>query len=124
MTLPTCKSGVVDSRRGFTLLEVMVALAILGGVVVTVIGAVNYHLGIAIRDQEETVALLLARGKLAEPGFARQTTKDGTFAPAWPDFRWQREILPTELPGLARLILTITWQNEQRRYQLVQYIPQ
>ena len=100
--------------RGFILLEVMIALAIMAGVVVTVIGAVNHHLGLAARDREETTAVLLARGKLAEPGFAGQETSDGSFAPVWPDYKWRREILPTELPGLSRLNsigLSVTGRN-------------
>lgn len=112
-----------SANGGFTLLEVMIALAILAGVVVTVIGAVNHHLGLAARDKEETTAVLLARGKLAEQGFAGQETKEGTFAPAWPDYRWRREILPTELPGLSRLVLTVSWQEARRSLALVQYVP-
>jgi general secretion pathway protein I len=52
--------------KGFTLLEVMVALAIMAGVVLTVISSVNYHLSLTARNNEETVALLLARAKLEE----------------------------------------------------------
>jgi general secretion pathway protein I len=102
----------------------MIALAILAGVVLTVIGSVNHHLGLAARDREETTALLLARGKLAEPGFARQERNEGTFAPSWPEYRWQRQILPTELPGLRRLVLTVSWQEARRTLALVQYVPQ
>lgn len=111
------------SERGFTLLEVMIALAILAGVVLTVIGAVNRHLEVAARDREETTALLLARGKLADPGFGRQETTMGTFAPTWPDYRWRRDVYPTELPGLSRLVLTVSWQDARRSLALVQYVP-
>ncbi len=52
--------------KGFTLLEVMVALAIMSGVVLTVISSVNFHLSLVARDREETIALLLARSKLEE----------------------------------------------------------
>jgi general secretion pathway protein I len=109
---------------GFTLLEVMIALAIMAGVVVTIIGAVNHHLGLAARDREETVAVLLARGKLAEPGFATQETTAGTFAPAWPEYSWRRELLPTETIGLKRLVLTISWQEKRQTMALVQYVAQ
>lgn len=113
----------IAADRGFTLLEVMIALAIMAGVVVTVIGAVNHHLGLVVRDREETTAVLLARGKLAEPGFATQETNDGSFAPVWPEYKWRREILPTELPGLSRLVLTVSWQEARRSLTLVQYVP-
>ena len=113
----------IAADRGFTLLEVMIALAILAGVVVTVIGAVNYHLGLAARDREETVAVLLARGKLAEPGFVAQESNDGSFAPIWPEYRWHREFFPTELPGLSRLVLTVSWQDARHTLAQVQYVP-
>jgi len=109
-------------ERGFTLLEVMIALAILAGVVVTVIGTVNHHLGLAARDKEETVAVLLARGKLAESGFAAQEMSAGSFAPNWPEYTWRRDTLPTEIPGLSRLVLTVSWQDARRKLALVQYV--
>ncbi len=112
------------SDSGFTLLEVMIALAIMAGVVVTIIGAVNHHLGLAARDRAETVAVLLARGKLAEPGFATQETNAGTFAPAWPDYTWRRDLLPTEALGLQRLVLTVSWQEKRQSMALVQYVAQ
>ena len=116
--------AVLGQPGGFTLLEVMIALAILAGVVVTIIGAVNHHLGLAARDREETTAVLLARGKLAEPGFATQEAKEGNFAPAWPDYTWRRDLLPTEASGLQRLVLTVSWQDKRRSLAMVQYVAQ
>ena len=46
--------------RGFTLLEIMIALAIMAGVILTVITSFNYHLSVVSRDKEETIAVLLA----------------------------------------------------------------
>ena len=107
--------------RGFTLLEVMVALAILAGVVLTVITSFNYHLGVIGRDREESEAVLLARSKLEEPGLFKQEKKDGTFAPERPDVTWRLVTTPTELLGLARHSLTVTWNTGQRSLTLVQY---
>jgi general secretion pathway protein I len=116
------RPGDTPLEGGFTLLEVMISLAILAGVVVTVIGAVNQHLTLAARDREETVAVLLARGKLADPDFAGQEANSGSFAPTWPDYTWRRELLPTDVPGLRRLILTVQWQQARRTLALVQYV--
>jgi prepilin-type N-terminal cleavage/methylation domain-containing protein len=37
-------------QKGFTLLEVMISLAIVGGLLLTMIYSLNYHLGVAERQ--------------------------------------------------------------------------
>jgi general secretion pathway protein I len=106
--------------KGFTLLEIMVALAIMAGVILTVITSFNYHLSVVGSDREETVAVLLARAKLEEPGFIDLTEKSGTFGPDHPEISWQAETVTTDLPILAKLIMTVTW-GQNRSLSLVQY---
>lgn len=108
--------------RGFTLLEVLVALAIMSGVILTTLVSFNYHLGIVIRDKDESTAVLLARGKLDEPGFATIPDNKGTFAPQRPDMTWERTIEPSALPGVSRLVFTVSWENERRKLALVRFI--
>lgn len=110
--------------KGFTLLEVMIALAIAAGVLLTVIASVNYHLSIVGEDAEETTAVLLGRAKLADPEFAKLTENEGTFAPDHPDLKWEREVTETELPGVNRVRLTVTWNDDRKRLSLVQLAPQ
>ena len=109
---------------GFTLLEVMIALAIMAGVVFTVIGAVNHHLAIVERDRQETVAVLLARQKLAELEEEKEISEkeEGTFAPANPDYAWEMTAAPTELATLRRMTLTVSWENKKRSVALVRYL--
>lgn len=107
--------------RGFTLLEVLVALALLAGVLTTVVVAFNHHLTLVIRDREETTALLLARAKLDDPGFLTASVSEGNFAPEQPAMTWKRQITPTDYPGLQRYLLTVSWQNGQRTLALVTY---
>jgi general secretion pathway protein I len=113
-----------SNEGGFTLLEVMIALAIMAGVVFTVIGAVNYHLAIVERDRQETVAVLLARQKLAELEEEKEIPekKEGTFAPARPDFAWEMTSAPTELAALRRMTLSVSWDNKKRSVALVRYL--
>ena len=112
--------------KGFTLLEVMVALAIMAGVILTVISSFNFHLSLVARDREETTALLLARAKLEElellKGEELQDVQDGTFAPDYPDIAWKLEVEPTMLPILKKLILTVTWGAEKRTLSLAHYV--
>lgn len=117
-----CRSG------GFTLLEVMVALAIIAGTVFTVISAVNYHLSITARDREETAAILLARQKIEELLMEKETEKqlpekkDGTFAPARPDYAWEMATAPTDYPGFRKLTLTVSWEGKKRSMTFVRYL--
>lgn len=106
--------------KGFTLLEIMIALAIMAGVVLTVITSFNYHLSVVSRDKEETVAVLLARAKLEEPGFLDLQEKKGTFAPDHPEISWQVETVATDLPVLQKMILTVGWGNNQS-LSLIEY---
>lgn len=106
--------------RGFTLLEVMVALAIMAGVLLTVISAVNYHLSVVAGDRDETTAVLLARQKLGEMELSGKVEKEGTFAPDHPTIRWETATTPTDLPGVNRLTLTVTWAAG-KKLSLVQY---
>ena len=110
--------------KGFTLLEVMIALAIAAGVLLTVISSLNHHLSIIGQDAGETTAALLGRAKLDDPDFAKQTDNKGTFAPDHPALSWEREIAPADIPGLNLISLTVSWQDGKKRLSLVQYAPQ
>lgn len=121
MRRPTLSCG---GAGGFTLLEVMVALAIMAGVVFTVIGAVNYHLSIVERDRRETVAVLLARQKLSDLEEEKDIPekREGTFAPARPEYSWEMTATPTELESLRRMTLVVSWDNKKRSVALVRYL--
>lgn len=97
---------------GFTLLEVMIALAILLGGLVMVIGATADN----IRDSERAhymgVATDLARGKMYEleavlldEGFQEMNQElEGTFEEqGWERIRWKAEIIKIELPELSQI---------------------
>ncbi len=90
------------ARRGFTLLEVMVALAILAAAML----AASELTGSALRNHERAVhlevATLLARGKLAslQDGFEKDgfrdmdQTEEGTFErDGHPEVRWKLEVI-------------------------------
>jgi general secretion pathway protein I len=109
--------------KGFTLLEIMIALAIMAGVLLTVISSFNYHLSLAARDREETIATLLARAKLDDPDFIKQQDKtSGTFAPDWPEIGWATTTEPAKIPGVQRQTLTVTWDNKRRSLPFVRFL--
>lgn len=108
--------------RGFTLLEVMIALAIAAGVLLTVISSVNYHLSVIASDRQESTAALLGRAKLADPAFGTQSDSKGTFAPQHPEMSWELQIFPTELPVLKRVRLTVSWADGKKSLAMVRYV--
>ena len=110
--------------RGFTLLEVMVALAIMASVILTLITAFNYQLNQVNRNREETVAILLGRAQLETLELQKDPKPDeGTFAPANPDLHWKLENESTYVPIVKKLTMTVTWHEGKRHLALVHYIP-
>ncbi|MDD2364614.1 MAG: prepilin-type N-terminal cleavage/methylation domain-containing protein [Desulfuromonadaceae bacterium] len=108
-------------NNGFTLLEVMIALAIMAGVIITLLGTVNYHLGIISNERDSTVMTLLARTRITE--LEKTPLKgEGTFAPLHPEISWKAEILPTELPNLRKLVVTVKRIGENREVVLASYL--
>jgi general secretion pathway protein I len=112
----------VKRDPGFTLLEVMIALAIMAGVILTVISSFNYHLSMVERDRQETMAVLLARAKMDDPAFKPGEGGKGNFAPDRPEIAWEVDMQPTDYPGVSRVILTVSWDSERRKVVLVQYV--
>ncbi|MEI8354758.1 MAG: prepilin-type N-terminal cleavage/methylation domain-containing protein [Deltaproteobacteria bacterium] len=112
--------------KGFTLLEIMIALAIMTGVILTVISAFNYHLSIVARDREETTLLLLARAKLEELELVKKAAspgvEEGTFGPDRPDISWKMETAGTAIALFKKLTLTATWGKARRSLSLVHYV--
>lgn len=109
--------------RGFTLLEVMIALAIMAVVVLSLLGSVNYHVGVIADERDSTAMTLLARSRMAEIEQA-PAKGEGTFAPSHPDLKWKAELLPATLPGLQQLVVTVQRTGDGREVALVRYVPQ
>lgn len=109
------------SSAGFTLLEVMVALAIMAGVILTLLGSVNYHLGIIAGERDSTTLSLLARNRMAELEQA-PVKGEGTFAPTHPELSWKADIIPADIPGLQKLIVKVKRGSDGREVALVRYL--
>ena len=107
--------------RGFTLLEVMVSLAIMAGVILTLLGSVNYHIGVVANERDNTMLTLLARSRIAE--LEQSPAKgEGTFAPSQPELSWRSELLPTDQPGLQKLVVRVKRGSDGREVVLVRYL--
>lgn len=85
--------------RGFTLLEVMVAIAILGIALLGLLGLHHQSLQSVVRAQQATRASMLAQAVMTEAELERfpdlgLTSGDfeGSFPGEFPDFRWERDV--------------------------------
>ena len=102
----------------------MVALAIMASVILTVLGAVNYHLMVISRERDSTALTLLARFRLAEIEMSAEPKQgEGTFAPAHPELKWKSELLPAQLPGLQKLVVRVQRTGSPEEVVLVRYLP-
>jgi len=102
------------SMRGFTLLEVMIATAIVAVAVTVLLGLGNRSLAVHDRLQQTTRATILAQGRLAEIEVAARNEnsrqdESGDFPPPDERFQWQSVWLDTPLPSVRRIDLTVKW---------------
>ncbi len=101
--------------EGFTLLEVMIAVAILAGVIVTVITSLNYHIGVVERNKDITIATLLAREKLEEIRInGIKETQKGDFTPRFDRFSWKYNREDHDFPGIKKVYLTVSWGEGEK----------
>lgn len=109
--------------RGFTLLEVMIATAIVAVAVTVLLGLANRSLAVHERLHRTTQATLLAQSRLAEieiavrKGSGRQD-ESGEFPPPDQLFRWKSTWLETPLPSVRRIDLTVSWGEVLRNEEV------
>lgn len=94
------------SKRGFTLIEIMLALAIMGGLLITLLYSLNYHLGIAERHRTITVASMLAKSKLLETEKNPTSTK-GNFPGPYTRYHYTTEVKNSPYPGIIEFSVTV-----------------
>ncbi|XOF32910.1 MAG: prepilin-type N-terminal cleavage/methylation domain-containing protein [Candidatus Electrothrix sp. YB6] len=85
-------------QSGFTLLEVMIAVAVIAMSLVALLGSQSQSISIASISRFETTASMLARQKLAElqiEDFEELSNGSGAFEDDFADYSWQTEV--TEL---------------------------
>jgi len=105
---------------GFTLLEVMIALAIISIAMVSLLALGNRSIGVHDHLQRITQATLLAQEKMAETevkaghGTLQKIDAAGDFAPPFADYRWRLGFAETPLPSVKMVTVTVLWGEEER----------
>ena len=113
-------TGDSAARRGFTLLEIMVALAIISVALVALLALGNRSIATHARLQQLTQATLLAQQKLATAevdarlGRLEQIRQEGVFPEPYAAYRWRLEFADTPLPSIRTVTVTVAWGEEDR----------
>ncbi|MDA8168518.1 MAG: prepilin-type N-terminal cleavage/methylation domain-containing protein [Nitrospiraceae bacterium] len=94
------------SKGGFTLLEVLIALAIVGGLLVSIIELVNHNISVIDRYETLSTEMMLAKEKLTDLKNAPVETS-GVFNAPYSDYQYQSRIEDGPLPQLNVLVLDV-----------------
>jgi general secretion pathway protein I len=101
-----------SKNKGFTLLEVMISLAIVGGLLVTLIYTLNYHLGIAERQFTVTNIVNLACDKMNEMEKNPQS-RQGRFPAPYGELFYETKISKTTLTDLSEITVSVDGGKEK-----------
>jgi general secretion pathway protein I len=119
------------SRSGFTLIEVMVALALVAIGLVALLGLHHQDLQSVIWAQDTSRAAMLAQVIMTGTeltGFPQVGTTSGDFQSLYrgqyPNFRWRKVVEPSEVfPDIRKVTIGVSYgPGFRRRFDLVEYI--
>ena len=110
-------------KRGFSIIEVIVAMTILGVSMMAIFGAMKMASRGAYHARMQTKAVLLAESLLADARLTSNSsyaTSEGTND----RFTWEVRIGPTPVEGLGVIKVAISWTEQQRdqKYELTSFM--
>lgn len=116
-------------KKGFTLLEVMIAVAIIAIALTALLGSQAQSLSLANEAKFNTTAALLAQGRMARIEFEGEESMvgdSGDFGEDFPGYRWETRVSDVdsgEIEGLSDYLkhvdLEVAWGESGRyRYSL------
>ncbi len=116
-----------NRQRGFTLIEIIIATAVMALALVAVLQVFSLGVSSARRSQKSTIAVTLARNvmeevasrDLLEPGREEGELEDY-------DMSYSIDITEGELPGLHDVEVAVSWSDEgaTKEYRLFTMIPE
>ena len=108
-------------RKGFTLIEIVISLAILAIGLVGILSLFPIGFDSAKRSMNSTQVAIFGHEKLEQlrnAGFPAVGVSTGAFAD--PSYAWSQSVSTADTAGALRQVdLTITWQYRNRDYQQV-----
>lgn len=115
----------MSNEQGFTLLEVMIALAIVGTTLIAMLSLGNRTIATNDHLQRLTQATLLAQEKMTEieQGAAANSSLglqnvQGAFVEPFADFSWQIALAPTPIAQVQQVVVTVSWGDTGRNEQV------
>ena len=96
--------------NGFTLMEVMIAMAILAIALVAVFQLLSQSISMSTESRFMTTAALLAQSKMVESEVVTTLTnhkEDGDFGPDYPQYTWHLEVGDTEIAQFKKIEVTV-----------------
>ena len=119
-------------NRGFTLLEVMIAVALIAIALVTLLGSQSQSVSFANSAKFETMAALLAQSKMSEMTIQAAdslSSDSGNFGDDYPGYAWEATVSDISLEGmdtisdyLKQIDLTVTWGVFSYNIRLYHYV--
>lgn len=112
---------------GFTLLEVMIALAILSLVAVAFLRSQAGSFRLIDEAGYISLATLLAKEKMAElegKGFSEPGRSSGEGEEGFQDFKWEKIVSATEVWNVQKVQIKVLWKegDNERTLELVTYM--
>ncbi|MDY0291074.1 MAG: prepilin-type N-terminal cleavage/methylation domain-containing protein [Desulfuromonadaceae bacterium] len=114
-----------QSQKGFTLLEVMLAVVIVGTAFVACLSLVNTCIHSQGRVEHITTATMLAKHKMSEleaqarTGIATVPELSGSYEEPYSIYAWEVEYLPTPLDGVQQVSVSVRWGAEAQNDEVV-----
>jgi general secretion pathway protein I len=118
--------AMLSRKAGFTLMEVMIAMAILAIALLAVFQMQSQSISMAGEARFKTTASLLAQSKMADLEAAEtliSQTQKGDFAPDYPEYAWTTQVTDTQIAKLKKIEVHVFRKTPSREnnYQLVLY---
>lgn len=118
--------------RGFTLLEVMIAVALIAIALVTLLGSQSQSVFFANSAKFETMASLLAQSKMSEITIQAAdslSSDSGDFGEDYPGYAWEATVSDVSIEGLdaisdylKQIDLAVTWGALSYNLRLYHYV--
>ena len=113
-----------SDQKGFTLLEVIIAVAIMGAALAILLGAVNRNLVQASKSKNQSIAQALAQQVMTQielEGYPEVGQDQGNFED-FPGFAWYVNVLPYDIEQLGteiRIVMVdIAWDEGRQVFKV------